>query len=162
VADIVVTVPKGLWLDWIYEGDAVGQPPSGEEWGFFLGGPRPHIEPGEYVYVVAHGRLRGYSPLTRVMPTDRGFALCRKAEAQAVTIDEKIPGFRGWRARWWDRSLEQPFPEWMFADVTATNRQDRESLRLIEKRFRSGEPMRPTPHHGALGDLFTQITEHTK
>jgi len=143
VSDIVVTVPKGLWIDWIYEGDSVGEPPSGQEWGFFLGGPSPRIEPGERVYVVAHGRLRGYAPLTRIVRTNRGYALCREGGAVAVTIDEKIPGFRGWRARWWSPTIERPFPQWMFEDVKTETRDDAESLRLIERRFRSGEPLRP-------------------
>lgn len=108
--DVVVTVPKWFWLDWIDEGDAVGEPPTGEEWGFFMGGPPPRIEPGERVYVVAHGRLRGYAPLTRVARTERGFALCRQGGAVAVTIAEPIGGFRGWRERWWKREEEIPFP----------------------------------------------------
>jgi hypothetical protein len=135
MSDIVVTVPKTLWLDWIYEGDAVGETPTGQEWGFFLGGPRPTIDPGERVYVVAHGRLRGYAPLTRVMRTDRGFALCREAGAVAVTIDEPIAGFRGWRKRWWDRASERPFPEWEFADVAGATDEDRASLAHIRRRF---------------------------
>jgi hypothetical protein len=34
-------------------------------------------------------------------------------DAEAVTIEEYIRGFRGWRYRWWDYSAERPFPEWM-------------------------------------------------
>ena len=30
----------------------------------------------------------------------------------ACTIDEPISGFRGLRKRWWDRSIERPFPDW--------------------------------------------------
>lgn len=65
--DLVVTVPRDLWTDWIEEGDAVGEPESGEEWGFFVTGwTRPPIRVGERLYVVAHDRLRGYAPVTRV------------------------------------------------------------------------------------------------
>lgn len=117
MADLVVTVPKQLWLDWIYEGDAVGEPETGEEWGFFLGGPRPKIEPGERLYVVAWGRLRGYAPVTRVMQTDRGWAICRRGGAVAVTIPAPIPGFRGWRECWWPHFSERPFPDWQTAGV---------------------------------------------
>lgn len=110
--DVVVTVPKGIWWDWIYEGDAVGARESGEEWGFFLGRAQgvPDIRPGERVYVVAHGRLRGYSPLTRLQRYP--LALGRRGGAVAVTIPEPIVGFRGWRYRWWERAAEVPFPRW--------------------------------------------------
>lgn len=110
MADIVVTVPKDLWLEWIAEGDAVDTPYSGEEWGYFCGGGIPNIQPGERVYVVAHGRLRGYAPLTRV--NRRPLAFCRRGGAVAVTIPTPIQGFRGWTYRSWDRSIEIPFPRW--------------------------------------------------
>jgi len=66
MTDLVVTVPRNLWSEWIEEGDAVGEPETGEEWGFFLGHHRPPILPGERLYIVAHDRLRGYAPVTRV------------------------------------------------------------------------------------------------
>ncbi len=117
MADVVVTVPKGLWFDWIAEGDAVGEPETGEEWGFFLGAAQgvPDIKPGERVYIVAHGRLRGYAPLTRLQA--RPLALGRQGGAVAVTIPEAVTGFRGWRYRWWDRNIEVPFPDWRTAGV---------------------------------------------
>jgi hypothetical protein len=113
MADVVVTVPKSFGLDnWIAEGDPAGAPWSGEEWGFFMGGNLPRIEPGERVYIVYNAQLRGYAPLVRVRTTDRGFALVRRGDAVAVTILEPIPGFRGIRYRWWDRVDEYPFPDW--------------------------------------------------
>jgi hypothetical protein len=134
VSDVVVTVPKRLWLDWIYEGDAVGDPATGQEWGFFMGGPIPSIVAGERVYIVAHGRLRGYAPLTRIMRTERGFALCRQAGAVAVTIQEPIPGFRGWRRRWWDYDVEMPFPRWAYDGVVAETREDKQCLVALQRR----------------------------
>jgi hypothetical protein len=112
--DVVVTVPKGFGLDaWIAEGDLPGEPWSGQEWAFFLGGPRPDVSAGERVYVVYNGRLRGHAPLVRIERTGpSSFALIRHNGAEAVTIDERITGFRGFRYRWWDRSRERPFPEW--------------------------------------------------
>ena len=122
MADICVTVPKKLWDHWIAEGDAVGDPPTGEEWGFYAFGKKPDINPGERVYVVAHGKLRGYAPLTRLdwhpfngsqSPNALGrVVFCRKGGAVAVTIKAPIRGFRGWMYRHWDRSLEIPFPTW--------------------------------------------------
>lgn len=111
--DVVVTVPKDLWWAWCAEGDAVGEPLSGEEWGFFLGGPIPEIIPGERVYIVAHNRLRGYAPLTRLQR--RPLALGREGGAVAVTIPEEVRGFRGFRYRWWERETEEPFPDWRTA-----------------------------------------------
>lgn len=113
MADVVVTVPKSFGLDtWIAEGDAAGEPWTGEEWGFYLGGPVPTISEGERVYVVYNGRLRGYAPLVRIEHTARGYALVRHGEAVALTIEERIIGFRGFRYRWWSRESERPFPGW--------------------------------------------------
>ena len=66
MTDVVVTVPKGIWEDWIDEGDAVGTPPTGEEWGFTTWGPKPNIVAGERVYIVPHNPLQRLSPPTTV------------------------------------------------------------------------------------------------
>ncbi len=114
MSDVVVTVPKWFGLDrWFAEGDPAGEPWSGQEWGFFLGGGVPDIKPGERVYVVFNAKLRGYAPLIRVERTIRGCALVRGGGAVAVTIDRRILGFRGFRYRDWDRSEERPFPGWV-------------------------------------------------
>lgn len=115
MSDVVVTCPKRLWLDWLDEGDLPGDQPSGDEYAFWLGGPRPRIEPGARVYVVAHGKLRGYAPLTRIELAGApafGFALIRGGGAVACTIDAPVTGFRGWRYRFWQREDERPFPDW--------------------------------------------------
>jgi hypothetical protein len=111
--DCAVTLPKSFGLArWIEEGDPAGERWSGEEWGFFLGGSPPKMDPGERVYVVFDGKLIGFAPLIRIQFTDRGYALVRGGGAEAVTIDERIIGFRGFRYRWWKREDERPFPEW--------------------------------------------------
>jgi len=113
MSDVVVTVPKWFWPEWIAEGDAVGERWSGEEWAFYLSGNRPDIQPTERVYIVAHGKLRGYALLTRIEEIDyKKLALIRRGGAVACTIPEAIKGFRGFRYRWWDHSIETPFPEW--------------------------------------------------
>lgn len=118
MSDIVVTVPKRLWKEWIEEGDLPGEEARWESH-FWLAGRAfpPIIKPGERVYVVAHGKLRGYAPLVRVEPvcTLRPAVSClvRAGGAVAVTIPEPVCGFRGWHYRWWNRSDEQPFPDWM-------------------------------------------------
>jgi len=38
----------------------------GAEWGFFMGGAKPPIGPGDRLYIVAHNRLRGFAPVTRL------------------------------------------------------------------------------------------------
>ena len=119
MTDVVVTVPKDRWAEWIAEGDL-----PGEEWGFgdagafgwydfYIGGPMPDIKPSERVYIVAHGRLRGYAPLVR----RTAHSLIRRGDAVAVTIPTPIQGFRGWRYRWWHRDEETPFPDWQTEGV---------------------------------------------
>jgi len=113
MTDVVVTVPKSFGLDaWIAEGDLPGEQWSGEEWHFYLGGGLPNIKAGERVYIVYNGRLRGYAPLVRVAMTTNGYALVRHNDAQAITIDEHIQGFRGFRYRWWNIEIERAFPDW--------------------------------------------------
>lgn len=126
MGDVVVTVPKnftdfesiGLGLRglaaWIYEGDAAGATCwSGTEWHFELGGRQPRIKAGELVYIVCEGKLRGYAPLLYLDDLGRGrWSLVRGGGAVAVTIDEPIRGFQGWRYRWWRYEAERPFPDW--------------------------------------------------
>jgi len=111
--DIVVTVPKGQWESWIAEGDLPSEPWSGTAYEFTTGGGVPSVWPGDRVYIVAHGRLRGYAPLARLRSYDGGrVGFIRQGGAVAVTIQQEVRGFRGWRYRWWDRADEKPFPDW--------------------------------------------------
>lgn len=113
MSDLVVTVPLSFGLTrWIDEGDAAGEPWSGELWDFGIGGGRPDIEPGERVYIVYNRKLRGYAPLVALEGGQRRWFLVRGGGAVAVTIDEPIIGFRGWRRRWWDRADEKYFTGW--------------------------------------------------
>lgn len=115
--DVVVTVPKSFGLKtWIDEGDLPGEPWTGAEYHFYLGMSAPkNIRPGDRVYVVYNGRLRGYAPLVRIERYSWGCALVRHGGAVAMTIDEHIPGFRGFRYCWWNRADEKPFPDWKHA-----------------------------------------------
>jgi hypothetical protein len=114
VSDLVGTCPKDFWKEWISEGDAAGSPESGEEWGWYTGDRKAaSILPGDRFYVVAHGKLRGWAPVTRIEKCpDGSFVICRRGNAVACTITEPIPGFRGLRIRWWRREDEKPFPDW--------------------------------------------------
>lgn len=61
MTDLVGTCPMDFWNEWIAEGDPVGSPESGEEWGWYTTHWRAGtIKPGDRFYVVAWGRLRGY------------------------------------------------------------------------------------------------------
>ena len=109
MVDLVGTCPKDFWLEWIAEGDPAGEPWSGEEWGWFTASPLARlIVPGDRFYVVAHGKLRGWAPVTRV----QSGCICRRGGAVAITVPLAIPGFRGLRRRWWSRDDEVPFREW--------------------------------------------------
>ena len=126
MSDVVVTVPINFQIPeapdlrgldaWRAEGDAAGEEESGVLWCFTTGGAMPIIQPGERVHVVCEDRLRGYAPLVDLRYRCGRVDLMRRGGAIAITIPEKIVGFRGWRYRWWDRSKEVPFPDWMTAD----------------------------------------------
>lgn len=116
MSDVVVTVPMGMWREWLEEGNLPGEPPSGYRSHFWLWGALPKIEIGERVYIVAHGKLRGYAPLVgmerRCELRPSVGCLMRDGNAVALTIADPIRGFRGWRYRWWDLEAELPFPDW--------------------------------------------------
>jgi len=116
--DVVVTVPKPLWGAWMEEGGLPGEPWGQDEYHFWVATP-PEIHVGERVYIVAHGKLRGYSPLVRCerhcqLRPNRAY-LIRNNGAVSVTINQSIAGFRGYRYRWWDYIEETPFPDWQSA-----------------------------------------------
>ena len=124
MSDLVVTVPKGRWADWLWEGDLPGDAWTGETWGFFVGHrAAPRIECGDRLYIVAWGRLRGYALVTHVDyeggPGGRGYGICREGGAVACTTDEPIRGFQGWRAPSFLRGELYPFPGWMTEGVTS-------------------------------------------
>jgi hypothetical protein len=108
VGDVVVTVPRGRWEEWLAEGDLPGEEWSGREHYFWIGWRRPGPwRAGDRVYVVANGRVQGYAPLVRVERCrERGYALVRRGGAVAVTTAEEVRGFQGVRSRWWGRGEE--------------------------------------------------------
>jgi hypothetical protein len=121
MSDVVVVVPQSRWPAWVEEGDLPGEPWSYYQSHWMFGGPLPRIDVGERVYIVAFGQLRGYSPLVdtewQCELDARRHCFVRAGGAFAVTIPEHIQSFRGWRYRWWDRSIEVPFPEWATVGV---------------------------------------------
>ncbi|KKM63583.1 hypothetical protein LCGC14_1510020 [marine sediment metagenome] len=131
--DYVVTVPmtfthpcapgrRGLDA-WIAEGDAAGDPETGKDWWFTTYGVLPVFQGGCRLYIVCEGRLRGYAPITNIMFDESRMhdgkgpiAFVRRGGGVAVTIDQTVRGFRGYRRRWWERSDEVAFPGWKTAD----------------------------------------------
>ena len=122
MSDCVVTVPKNFThpdapgkkglAAWVAEGQLPGDPESRIEWEFTTWGSRPCCYPGDRLYIVCEGRLRGYAPIVRVECDAGRIVFVRWGDAVAVTIDERIRGFQGWRYRWWFREKERPFPDW--------------------------------------------------
>ncbi len=158
--DVVVTVPKPRWLNWLAEGDLPGDPPEeSTDWGFFLGGgmPAAALPVGTEIrcYVVAHGHLRGYAPIVRVHREGKGGAFVRRGGAVACTLfdgDEPraIAGFQGWRSRTWAREDERPFPAW--ATHGLSEKLAKEVADLLEARKR-GPEIRAKLRAWALGEL---------
>ena len=103
--DIVVTVPAKLWFSWLCEGDLPGDPlEEREEWAFYTTTPPRSAFPGQRIYVVAHGFLRGYSDLVAT----KGKAFIRSGPGVACTLFENgapkpMRGFQGWRYATWER-----------------------------------------------------------
>jgi hypothetical protein len=114
MCDLVGTCPKNFWAEWIAEGDAAGDPYTGYEWSWCTHSRlAQEIKPLDRFYIVAHGKLRGYAPVSRVERTGNGgFEIIRWGNAVACTIDEPIPGFQGLRRVWWKREDEHPFENW--------------------------------------------------
>lgn len=130
--DVVVTVPQSFGLDtWIDEGDPAGVPWSGNIWHFYLGDSCPDIKPGERVYVIFNGALRGYAPLIHVEKCGWRWALVRHGDAVAVSIPQYTQGFRGFRYRWWERDIEQAFPNWQDPDAALFTRLPRDTSHAI-------------------------------
>lgn len=133
MSDVVVTVPIDFRFDgapgllgldaWCAEGDAAGEHETGTLWRFTTSGGRPDIARGERVYIVCEDRLRGYAPLMYLDCEGNRVGLIRGGGAVAVTIPEKVTGFRGWRYRWWERDQEEPFPDWQTTDRRHRQRQ---------------------------------------
>lgn len=62
--DVVARVSRANWPAWLAEGDLAGAPWSGREHALVVAG-WPSIDPGERVYVVVRGLVRGWAPLIR-------------------------------------------------------------------------------------------------
>lgn len=126
MVDVVVTVPQRLWSEWLDEGclpngDGTDSDSEYMAFHFWLQRPLPDIKPNERVYIVAHGRLRGYAPLVRQEQmcklNPRVGCLLRSGGAVACTIDQEIQGFQGVRTRWWRYDDERAYPEWQTDNV---------------------------------------------
>jgi hypothetical protein len=97
--DLVVTVPAKLWFNWLCEGDLPVDPHDERgTWDFYTSRTPRGWQPGQRVYVIAHGYLRGYSELVSANQT----ALVRSGPGVACTLlkdgkPKPMLGFQGWR-----------------------------------------------------------------
>lgn len=116
MGDLVVTVPKTEWSNWLAEGDWAGYPATGTEYVFMMYGKKPNISPGNRLYVVAHERLRGWAPVVavrhRIIGERTQWGVFRRGGAVACTLPERIKGFRGFRYPWFQRDDLIEFPDW--------------------------------------------------
>ena len=116
--DVVATCPQRSWAEWLAEGDCAGERTTGEEYAWLTGAMLAgKAKPGDRLYIVAFGRLRGWAPIVRVEHEALSlgyhqYSIVRAARAVACTLEAPVPGFRGLRRRWWDRADELPFPDW--------------------------------------------------
>ena len=136
MTDLVVTIPRDRWQAWLDEGDLAGDAPThGHDWGFYVSHcAAPPIDAGDALYIVAHGRLRGFALVSKPVCASRGgYLITRAANAKAVTIAETINGFQGWRRRWWNLADELPFPDWKTRGVIPPDK-------LAAMRARAGAP----------------------
>jgi hypothetical protein len=120
--DIVVTIPRERWREWLAEGDLAGEPWSGRGHAYRVYGGKPPCRPGDRCYIVSNGLLRGWAPILHVTKAAgrRGtWEVIRGGDAVACTVALYIPGFRGWRKPWWPRECEKDFPLWR--DARADN-----------------------------------------
>jgi hypothetical protein len=103
--DIVVTVPMARWEDWLDEGDLPGDEWDGvSEYHWFARGPKPQIAAGQRVYIVAHGKVRGYAPLVAIDSVVSGRKRDRFSVVRIVTQPDGHAKYVHW--------FPQPLPEW--------------------------------------------------
>lgn len=136
--DILINIPPHRWADWLAEGDLAGAVWSGREHMLEIL-MQPTIEPGERVYIMQGGIVRGWAPLLRM---ERTYSMgrwmtqiIRGGGAQAVTAmclwpdlclcpilwrgpHPKILTVRVMAYRSWDRIDEWRFPDWQTYDWT--------------------------------------------
>jgi hypothetical protein len=119
-ADLVGCLPVASFHAWYDEGGTPEFPDDYEYYWLVGRRPPPAVVPGlSRLYIVCAGVLRGYAPIVRIDCHDaKRWALVRDGRsAEAVTIDETIPSFRGWRYRWWPREKELGFIDWAWEAV---------------------------------------------
>lgn len=141
--DVVLRVPRQLWLRWICEGDLPGEPAT-ELWAFSVG-KAPALPPGARCYVAAFGMLRGYAPIAVTTGRTEGMqggSFLREGGAVAVTVPglDLGAGRWAWAYRSWPREREVPCPEWATAGLPCE----------LEADVRLALDLRRDPKHRAI------------
>jgi transcriptional regulator with XRE-family HTH domain len=142
VADLVVVVAYNHWAAWLKEGDPAVVPPdkpvkTKRRHALYLGTHEPVITPGERVYIVSHGRLRGYAPLIAIEKKGPAYYAIRGGGAVAVTLPRSLYLTHPIE-RTWSLAEEIPFPQWRepsgeFHGIDRVIREAREALDLTRK-----------------------------
>lgn len=112
MTDIVVTVPRESWAAFVA---ARGDARRGTLIPFQFA-EHPPASAGDTIYFAAHGRLRLKAQVESVFPW-RGATGVLASLIAPVTICLAVPGFPGWRKRWWSAVDEQPFDAWRSAGM---------------------------------------------
>jgi len=111
MSDVVVTIPRAGWPGFISHSIAAHCPRT---YDFY--GERPPLIEGDWLFFLAHRRIRCAIAVYRVVPMG---PLTRALGAfrPAVTIAERVDGFPGWRRAWFTMRELVEFPEWQTKGV---------------------------------------------
>lgn len=101
MSDIVLHLKPVLWL-WTHR--FVGERPCG----FYISKKPP--EPTDRVYIAAEGKLQGWfwvDTIITMVASPPCYCVMAHQTFHPVTIADPVPGFAGWRHRWWETSAEK-------------------------------------------------------
>lgn len=137
MTDLVTTIERVAWYDWVIAGARVG----GLLWTAMLGRRMPRAG---RLYLVAHDRVRGFVTWDDTPE--------REPKFEPMTLGAKhsrphrpdhndlayVRGFAGSIFSWWERTDEIGFPDWQTRDLWL-NRSSGRKKRRIEKTKRERE-----------------------
>lgn len=117
--DIVVTVPRERWEEFLAGGGLPGDPPAPGSaqgpWTYDLFNVEElRAMPGQRIFFFAYGKLRLWAPVFAIERVYKRRWRVWRGPAEAATLDGYTyqPGFPGWRLVWWPAHAEAEFPGW--------------------------------------------------
>lgn len=118
MTDIVITIPRETWGDWLaHHGPGLQRGKLRTFHIYDHARGRPPSSAGDMLYVAAHGRLRCVFLIEQVHPLRGGWFIWATM-TRSVTLKDHVPGFKGWRRRWWDVAAEEDFDAWRTEGVS--------------------------------------------